>query len=58
MAHRFGLLASDYSLFLIAARIGLNGRQLPEATCKRRFDNYADRLYELRHNRNLKHTFI
>jgi hypothetical protein len=39
MAHRFWLLAPDYSLFLNAARIGLTGRQLPEAGCKRRFDN-------------------
>jgi len=39
MAHRFWLLASGYSLFLNVARIGLTGRQLPEARCKRRFDN-------------------
>jgi hypothetical protein len=30
--------------------------QKPDARCKRRFDNKAGRLYELRHNRNLKQS--
>jgi hypothetical protein len=39
MTHRFWLLASGYLLFLNFARIGFAIRQLPEAGCKRRFDN-------------------